>query len=289
MQYTNLEHRRIDVSDELDEALTSLGLVGPFEQFEYVSAMEQRFGRAGARFMDQVDKAIAKGERGAAIRKAYRLMAGNPEMAAYVSAHQYSHLYRLVGEFVLRNASLFGDRVLDVGCGVGLLTLLLGRLLPHSQITGIDRLEETVRAARLIQRDRLANVCFASRGLDELARARVPYETILALFVTHEMFEDYFAPDASSGVPSIEELARARLLASNLADEGALITINRFPSAAIQTARLDALFGQVGLIPRGCDESSIRLSHGAGNGETFPVRIFRKGTPEAAPRASSSC
>ena len=59
-----------------------------------------------------------------------------------------------------------GDKVLDVGCGSGTLTRLIGECLGHSgQVIGVDLSESTLKEARNLQHQRIAFTCACGENL----------------------------------------------------------------------------------------------------------------------------
>jgi hypothetical protein len=99
--------------------------------------MEERFGRQGTRFMDACDRQLRSGMHNP--EQLYRRLAKIPEMARLVSAHQYAALYVDVARWIEQTwRGQLPPKVIDFGCGFGLLTALLARLHPESQFIGVD-------------------------------------------------------------------------------------------------------------------------------------------------------
>ncbi|WP_094226534.1 class I SAM-dependent methyltransferase [Methanolobus psychrotolerans] len=78
--------------------------------------------------------------------------------------------------------------ILDVGCGVGSITLKMARMNPGSKITGIDLLEDTMKQCRLnaVAYD-IKNVSFTAASVYELPFDDGKFETITCFFMLHHL------------------------------------------------------------------------------------------------------
>jgi len=63
------------------------------------------------------------------------------EKYAQASTHQKEWGARLMAEFKLRG----DERILDLGCGDGVLTARLADLLPHGLVLGLDALQSMAK------------------------------------------------------------------------------------------------------------------------------------------------
>jgi 2-polyprenyl-3-methyl-5-hydroxy-6-metoxy-1,4-benzoquinol methylase len=81
-----------------------------------------------------------------------------------------------------------GKSILDVGCGVGSLTLQMARMNPESQVMGIDLLEKTMEQCRLnaIAYD-IKNAEFKAESVYELPFDDESYETVTCFFMLHHL------------------------------------------------------------------------------------------------------
>lgn len=81
-----------------------------------------------------------------------------------------------------------GKSILDVGCGVGSLTLMMARMNPGSRVTGIDLLEDTMRQCRLnaVAYD-IENVDFKPASIYELPFDDKSYDTVTCFFMLHHL------------------------------------------------------------------------------------------------------
>ncbi|HSN04173.1 MAG TPA: methyltransferase domain-containing protein [Nitrospira sp.] len=87
------------------------------------------------------------------------------------------------------------NTVLDVGCGVGILTTFYARRYPEKQFVGIDRSPASIAAARQqAERLGLTNVCFRCEDVETAPQA-APYDLIVA---THALVQ----AEQDPGIPS---------------------------------------------------------------------------------------
>ncbi len=143
-------------------------------------------------------------------------------------------------EYVERWAALPGQRVLDVGCGGGILSESMA--LKGARVTGIDMGEAPLGVARLHALESGAQIDYRRTTAEELAEAEPETFDVVTCM---EMLEH--VPDPASVVQACTRLARP----------GGLVffsTISRTPKAYLQ-----AIVGAeylLGLLPRGTHDYS---------------------------------
>lgn len=152
--------------------------------------------------------------------------------------------------YIDKHASLPGKRVLDVGCGGGLLSEGMARR--GAQVTGIDMGEAPLAVARLHAAQQNIEVEYLKTPVEELAQQRARHYDLVTCL---EMLEH--VPDPAAVVAACAQLAKPG---------GQLVfsTINRNPKAF-----LFAIVGAeyvLNLLPRGTHEYTrfIRPSELAG-------------------------
>lgn len=162
-----------------------------------------------------------------ALRPLHRL---NPVRLEYVRDRACAHFGRDAGA----RSSLKGVKVLDVGCGGGLLAEPLARL--GASVTGIDASEETIAVAKQHAKAMRLNIDYRVSSVEELSRRKMRYDLITALEV-------------------IEHVADVDLFLANMAallkPGGLLImsTLNRTPKSFL--LGVVAAEYVLGWIPRG--------------------------------------
>jgi len=143
----------------------------------------------------------------------------------------------LRARFVAERASLRGARLLDVGCGGGLLCESLARA--GAQVTGIDLAPGMIEVARLHAAEQGLAVNYQLLDADELARRGAGYDVVTCM----EMLEH--VPDPARMLATLASLVRPG---------GAVFvsTINR----SLKSFLLAIVAAEyvLGLIPRGTHE-----------------------------------
>lgn len=126
------------------------------------------------------------------------------------------HLAALAGRDALAPRPLDGLRILDVGCGGGLLCEPLARL--GATVTGIDAGRETIEAARAHGADMGLEIDYRAVTAEALDQAGERYDAVLCLEVVEHV------PDPASFIATLARLTRPG---------GAMVlaTLNRTPKA----------------------------------------------------------
>jgi len=100
------------------------------------------------------------------------------------------------------------NRVLDVGCADGAVTVALAKLFPQTQFLGVDRNAEFIEKARARAKEAGAlNVTFEVSYISDLFNREERYDSILLVSVEHEIYT------YDGGMPAVlRSLAGAHLL-----------------------------------------------------------------------------
>lgn len=132
------------------------------------------------------------GEQEACEIEFYDVLA-RPDLVPILYSQRF-HYFLTIGSLICRRIPP-ADRVLDFGCGVGILTLLYAQQHPDIEFVGIDRSSRSIDMARLEQKKRqLANVRFEVSQVP-LHRISGTYDLILS---TQALFQAEREP----GLPS---------------------------------------------------------------------------------------
>ena len=78
-----------------------------------------------------------------------------------------------------------GQRVLDLGCGTGLLTLMIKQYVPTARVTGLDGDEEVLKIAR--DKSRGADIQWDHAFATDLPYPDQSFDAVVSSFVTHHL------------------------------------------------------------------------------------------------------
>ena len=177
---------------ELDIArhLAAWGLRNFPDEDSYYAWQRQSVSGERLRLLQQA--AQARREGGGQDQHFYDL-AASPEMLPVLYSQRYGY-YQVVGPAVVE-ALAGGRRVLDLGCGVGILTTWYAVCFPNATFLGIDRSRKSIEAARqFAQSVHLKNVSFA--------HCDVPQHEIPGVFDTIVSTQALFQSEIDPGLPS---------------------------------------------------------------------------------------
>jgi len=136
-----------------------------------------------------------------------------------------------------RTLVLSPSRVLDLGCGGGLLACAYATFFPEAQVVGVDRCQEAIAVARqLAARMGLSNVTFHQadlRRMDTLPGA--PFDLVTSFHLIHEILPQESPPDAfllrevRPRRPGPRRQAVIDWLRAVVAPGGHLVSVERLP------------------------------------------------------------
>jgi 2-polyprenyl-6-hydroxyphenyl methylase/3-demethylubiquinone-9 3-methyltransferase len=107
----------------------------------------------------------------------------NPVRLAYIRDNAAEHF----GRDAMKLGCLKGLRILDIGCGAGLLSEPLARL--GAETTGIDPAAENIAAARAHAVDAGVTVDYRDATAEELAGAGAQFDVVLAMEVVEHVVD----------------------------------------------------------------------------------------------------
>lgn len=101
----------------------------------------------------------------------------------------YDSFAKLVNPFrrrLIQQANIQpGQRVLDVGCGTGLLTRMVKQFVPEARVTGLDGDEEVLRIAR--DKSRGAEIQWDHALVFDMPYPDNSFDAVVSSFVTHHL------------------------------------------------------------------------------------------------------
>ena len=160
-------------------------------------------------------------------------------MRAFASFYDRNILRRIL-KFILKNKEYIGNKVLDFGCGNGIITGYLSRLSPNSYVCGFDRSENALKSAKMIFEElELKNAYVTSKLTD------ITFDTIVSVRTFHENM----ILVSEKNMPKEEKIRKytssarklAKTLSGYLSDGGYLISIERVIDEHHYTGMVNAL------------------------------------------------
>jgi SAM-dependent methyltransferase len=156
---------------------------------DIAAGLKSRFGEAKAEeIMKEWERlsALPGTAEGAGAQNAlYEYLNSDFDLSMLVSCYTDAAIIRQFALWIYEHQELFGDTVLDVGCGTGILTCFLAAILPKARITAVDRSDNCIRVARRIQEImQTENVEFRRMSAAELQGET--FSTVLSARTFHE-------------------------------------------------------------------------------------------------------
>jgi len=229
--------------------------------------------------------------------RAYQIKNSYKKFSRVVSSSDHAPIWESWMSFMLSDwheqAAPPPNRILDIGCDVGLSTIFLATLYPDSHVVGIDPLPEGILQAERLQKELgIPNVEFLQTTLEDLPTSSTIHPFDLANSITgmsdklllfaRESSEIFLSPEEiDSFVYPKESLAQepARSLKELLTPEGKALVIDRIPSINSVHKVVNA-FQMFGL---GCTEAKFIAfendNEDGRNREVFPALQFKHAEP----------
>ena len=152
-------------------------------------ALEKKFGKERAleitkewdRLSAEADLTDVPGSQNAL----YEYLHKDPELSMIVSCYTDATIIRAFCLWLYDHRSLFGNEILDVGCGTGIISCFLAGLLPEAHITAVDRSESCIQTAEWIrQKINVSNIEFRCASAEEMKGES--FDTVLSIRTFHE-------------------------------------------------------------------------------------------------------
>ncbi len=106
-------------------------------------------------------------------------------MALIVANYTDADIIRQFSMWIYEHRSEFKDTILDVGCGIGILSCFLALILPRAQITALDCSEASIRIAEQIKSKlQISNIEFVAGSIQDLEDEQ--FDTVFSSRTFHE-------------------------------------------------------------------------------------------------------
>lgn len=150
-------------------------------------ALQERFGADKAeeivltwnRLADEADKSDEPGRQD----KLYEYLHSDSELSMIVTCYTDADIIRNICRWLNDHTDYFGQHILDVGCGTGIISCMLAMMLPKAHIMAIDRSPECIKIANEVkERLGIANIQFENMSVEDVP----PADTVFSSRTFHE-------------------------------------------------------------------------------------------------------
>ncbi len=212
----------------------------------------------------------------------YALKDSDYDLAMIFSGSYDADIVRNICNWIDSNRKLFGESILEIGCGCGFITTFLGSVFPDKKIVAIDRNRGAIDIARKnCEKLGVDNIEFINCDATDIKGRS--FDTVLSVRTMHEngdMEEDV----TEDIIPSSKKYANAlkdyaETISALTSHEGVFISTERTGRNALLLGWFDAL------ITSGFDyQSGMAITcKELGDRNTFPVLVFFKESPKKEP------
>jgi SAM-dependent methyltransferase len=233
--------RSSGVMEIVTRYLAEVGYTAPLEEADFDDFLVHRFGELGRAYLDL---------QGGEPTKVFAAKAASLDLALAVESHKMRYQREEYFSWITTLDLSPPNRVVDVGCGIGVVACFFARYFPEAEVLGIDRCQASIACAKQLaaklgaenvrfeQADALAlPEHLASQQFDLVISNSVAGTIDDRLHETGRSIEDVRSEPKSPGLA-----AYASTLSGLMADRtGTLITFERIQRAPKLARWVDAL------------------------------------------------
>ncbi|MCI9437377.1 MAG: methyltransferase domain-containing protein [Lachnospiraceae bacterium] len=254
----------------LDTAL--LETFGQEEGGRHIERLDELFGRSEERLFYGTGNTVYLHRQ----KELVAYLNQSLQMSLLAASFYDRVFFKRAAEYLLEYDAYFSGDIFDIGCGNGILTCLLARQHPDSQVTGLDISREAVCVAgKLAGEIGLQNVQFMCD-----AHKLQTCGTLFSCRTVHEnvAWRPLCEENAAAALTAQEQEQRHRqyagVLSALIKPQGYLVSVERYEDDGAYAGLVRALEGQGLLQVKGTHmQFSCRCGDGTG---TFQTGIFRK-------------
>lgn len=119
------------------------------------------------------------------LKKAYSYLHSDYDQSIFITGADEASYIRTICNIIVGCRNEFGKKILDAGCGNGIITCFMAGLFPDHEIIGIDRCAEEIAVAKKLAEElQLKNVTFEVSSIEEYDREQ--FDTVFAAKVSQE-------------------------------------------------------------------------------------------------------
>lgn len=157
--------------EDIEEQLDKLDL-HKIQDIE--KTLRERFGADKAeeiastwnRLADEADTSDEPGRQD----RLYEYLHNDYELSMIVTCYTDADIIRNICRWLGSHIEYFGQHILDVGCGTGIVSCTLARMLPKADITAIDRSPECIKIANTIKEKLgITNIRFVNMSAEDIS------------------------------------------------------------------------------------------------------------------------
>lgn len=174
--------------EDIEEQLDKLDL-HKIQDIE--KTLRERFGADKAeeiastwnRLADEADRSDEPGRQD----RLYEYLHNDYELSMIVTCYTDADIIRNICRWLGGHIEYFGQHILDVGCGTGIVSCILAGMLPKADITAIDRSPECIKIANIIKEKLgITNIRFVNMSAEDISASAAGNQAADSSYILNE-------------------------------------------------------------------------------------------------------